>query len=55
MSITRVPRCTVTAWFSAADQEGVLAFYSTNWSNEASVALANSLRLKRFAVEFSVD
>jgi len=45
----------VAAWCRAARQEGLIVFYGTNWSNAASCALANSLVLKQFAVEFSVS
>ena len=45
----------VAAWCRAARQEGLIGFYSTSWSNAASCALADSLGLKQFAVEFSVS
>lgn len=45
----------VAAWCRAAQQEELIGFYSTSWSNAASCALANSLRLNQFAIEFSVS
>ena len=45
----------VAAWCRAVRQENLIGFYSTSWSNAASLALANSLGLKPFAVEFSVS
>lgn len=47
-------RRAVAAWCRAVRQENLIGFYSTSWSNAASLALANSLGLKPFAVEFSV-
>jgi hypothetical protein len=48
-------RRAVAAWCRAVRQENLIGFYSTSWSNEASLALANSLGLMPFAVEFSVS
>ena len=48
-------RRAVAAWCRAAQQENLIGFYSTNWSNGASLALASSLGLKQFAIEFSVS
>ena len=45
----------VAAWCRAARQEGMIGFYSTSWSNAASRALADSVGLRQFAVEFSVS
>ncbi|MDP6779947.1 MAG: GNAT family N-acetyltransferase [Candidatus Latescibacteria bacterium] len=48
-------RRAVAAWGRAAQQEGLIGFYSTSWSNAASCALADSVGLEQFAVEFSVS
>jgi hypothetical protein len=48
-------RRAVAAWCRAVRQENLIGFYSTSWSNAASLALADSLGLKRFAVEFDVS
>ena len=45
----------VAAWCRVAREEGLIGFYSTSWSNVASRALADSLGLQQFAVEFSVS
>ena len=45
----------VATWCRAVRQENLIGFYSTSWSNAASLALANSLELKQFAVEFTVS
>ena len=45
----------VTAWCWAALQEEQLGFYSTSWSNRASLALAKTLGLTQVATEFSVS
>ena len=48
-------RRAVAAWCRVAREEGLIGFYSTSWSNVASRALADSLGLQQFAVEFSVS
>jgi hypothetical protein len=48
-------RRAVAAWCRAARQEGLIGFYSTSWSNMVSRALADSLGLRQFAIEFSVS
>ena len=48
-------RRAVAAWCRAAREEGLIGFYSMSWSNAASCALADSVGLEQFAVEFSVS
>ena len=44
----------VSAWGSTARKEGFLAFYSTEWENEASISVANSLELQQIGASFGV-
>lgn len=47
-------RAVVAAWSSAASGEGVTPFYSTSWTNDASIALANSLGYRQIGASLWV-
>jgi RimJ/RimL family protein N-acetyltransferase len=47
-------RASVAAWRDAVESEGRTPFYSTSWSNGASLAVARALALEPFAEEFSI-